>query len=214
MEALLSAEEARVLGALLEKSAATPDHYPLTLNALRLACNQTSSRDPIVDYDEAAVEAAIAGLREKRMARVILSSSNRSAKYRHVLEEKLGLDAPERAVICLLLLRGPQTVAELRTRGERLFDFESLGEVEDALRRLGEREGGLVRRQERLPGQKEARYAELLSEAAAERPPGAATGSRAAPRSDLAERVGALEAAVAELHDEVTRLRRELGDGG
>ena len=163
----LSAEEARVLGALLEKEAATPANYPLTLNALRAACNQSSSRDPVVAYDDATVEAAVTSLREKGMARVVHSSSNRALKYRHVLPEALAreraLEPEDLAVICLLLLRGPQTPGELRNRADRLAEFATVGEVEAVLERLGQGDAPLVTRLERMPGQKEARYAQLLT---------------------------------------------------
>jgi len=163
----LSAEEARVLGALLEKEAATPAHYPLTLNALRAACNQSSSRDPVVSYDDATVEAAVTSLREKGVARVVHSSSNRALKYRHVLPEALAreraLEREDLAVICLLLLRGAQTPGELRNRADRLAEFATVGEVEAVLERLGQGEAPLVTRLERMPGQKEARYAQLLT---------------------------------------------------
>jgi len=160
---LLRAEEVRVLGCLLEKEAATPEYYPLTLNSLRNACNQSSSRNPVVSYDDGEVSAALATLREKGLIRVVYSPSNRAAKYRQVTDEAYGLDDRGRAVMCLLLLRGPQTVGELRTRSDRLCSFGSLEEVERVLDGLADRDDPLVVRLARAPGQKEARFAELLT---------------------------------------------------
>src|SRR5881628_563905 len=122
----LTAEEVRVLGSLIEKEATTPDVYPLTLNSLRLACNQTSSRQPVVSYDEGVVQQALQTLRERGLTRVVHSVHNRATKYRHVLDESLRLDKRQLAVIGVLLLRGPQTVGELRTRTERMAIFDSL----------------------------------------------------------------------------------------
>lgn len=159
----LTPEEARVVGALAEKQLTTPQYYPLTLNALVNACNQSSNRDPVVSYDDATVERALQGLRDKGLARAVLSPGNRAPKYRHLLEEALALVPEELAVMTVLLLRGPQTVGELRTRTERMYAFISLEEVEAALERLATRhEEPLVERLERQPGQKEPRHAHLL----------------------------------------------------
>src|SRR5579884_1333167 len=173
MDETLTPEEARVLGALLEKEAATPEYYPLTVNSLRTACNQTTSRHPVVSYDDTEVTAALTSLREKGLIRVVYSPSNRAPKYRHVLDEVMGLDARQRAVVCLLLLRGPQTVGELRTRSDRLAEFESLEQVEEALESLAGRPDPLVTRLARGAGQKESRYAQLLT---GEPDPAAAAG--------------------------------------
>src|SRR5437763_13338885 len=129
----LTAVEARVVGALAEKELATPQYYPLTLNALVNACNQSSNRDPVVDYDDATVSDALASLREKGLARIVHSVHNRAAKYRHVLHEVHGLEPQETSLLCVLLLRGPQTVGELRTRTERLAPFDGLPEVDATL---------------------------------------------------------------------------------
>ena len=204
---VLSPEEARVLGSLLEKEAATPEYYPLTLNALRNACNQTSSRQPVVSYDDATVEGALTSLREKKLVRIVYSPSNRAAKYRHVLEEVVPVEREGLALLCLLLLRGPQTVGELRSRSERLTPFGSTEEVEAALERLErtrfeDQEEPLVRRLPRQPGQKEARYAQLLTgepDEADWEAPAAATASP-----------GGLAGRVAALEEEVAGLRREL----
>ena len=209
---VLTPEEARVLGSLLEKEAATPEYYPLTLNALRNACNQASSRQPVVSYDDATVEDALTTLREKKLVRIVYSPSNRAPKYRHVMEEVVPIEREGLALLCLLLLRGPQTVGELRSRSDRLAAFESTGEVEAALERLErtrfeDHPEPLVRRLPRQPGQKEARYAQLLTgepdEAAWDTPASAA----APPGGGLAARVAALEEEVAGLRREVAELR-------
>ncbi len=141
----LSTEEARVVGALAEKALSTPQYYPLTHNALVNACNQSNNRDPVVAYDAATVEAALAGLRAKGMARVIhAGGGNRTTKYRHVLDEALGVDGREVALLTVLLLRGPQTLHELRTRTERLATFDDPSAVEHDLQRLAERDEPLV----------------------------------------------------------------------
>ena len=161
----LSAEEARVVGALAEKALSTPQYYPLTLNALVAACNQSNNRDPVVSYDTATVEAAMGGLRDKRMARVIpAGGGNRTTKYRQVLDEALGVDQRELALLTVLLLRGPQTLNDLRTRTERLADFDGPEAVEHDLQRLAEREEPLVAFLEREPGRREPRWATTLTD--------------------------------------------------
>lgn len=160
----LTAVEGRVVGCLIEKERATPQNYPLTLNSLRLACNQSTNRDPVVDYDDHEVEGALTSLRERGLTRIVYSTSNRASKYRHVLDERLRVNDAELAAICVLLLRGPQTLGEIKGRSERLHPFADLGEVEAALDALAGRETGpLVRRLERRPGQKDARYIQLLT---------------------------------------------------
>ncbi len=159
----LSAEEARVVGCLAEKSLATPQYYPLTHNALITACNQSNNRDPVVSYDAATVGAALDGLRAKGMARVIhAGGGNRTTKYRHVMDEALGLDPRELALVAVLLLRGPQTLNELRTRTERLADYDGSGGIEHDLERLAERNEPLVQLLEREPGRREPRYTSRL----------------------------------------------------
>ncbi|HWW53857.1 MAG TPA: YceH family protein [Acidimicrobiales bacterium] len=202
--------QARVLGCLLEKQLATPQYYPLTLNALVAACNQSSNRDPVTDYQEAEVADAIAGLREQALVRIVHSAGNRVPKYRHVLDETWGLDSAHRAVLAVLLLRGPQTLGELRARTERLATFDSLDEIEEVLRLLNVRDVPLARLLERRPGQKEARYAHLMSgevSLAAEHTPDAER-TRSGP--GLAERVAALEETVAALSALVEELRAVL----
>ncbi len=158
----LAPDEARVLGCLMEKAVTTPDGYPLSVNALVAACNQTTNRDPVVRYDEATVERALEMLREKNLSRRVRATGQRVVKHRHVVDEALELHAPEFAVLGVLLLRGPQTPGELKQRTERWHSFRSLDDVEEALQRLGAR--GLVEQLPRRPGQKEARWRHLLSQ--------------------------------------------------
>jgi len=157
----LSPAEVRVLGCLIEKQRTTPDQYPLTRNAMRLACNQSTNRDPVVELDEAAVRAALERLGRNGLVRFTGARGSRVAKYRHLAGEQLGIGDAELAVLALLMLRGPQTPGELRGRGERLHRFAGLGEVEDVLSRLIE--AGLVVRFARRPGQKEQRFGHLLA---------------------------------------------------
>src|SRR5579875_4146340 len=156
----LTAAEQRVLGCLIEKRFTTPDQYPLTLNALRLACNQSTNRDPVVDYDEETVRAAAQRLSQYGLARLASGHSSRATKYRHLAEEALGLGREQLAVLAVLLLRGPQTPGELKARTERMVQWQSLAEVEQVLAGLIER--GYAARLERRPGQKEERFAQLL----------------------------------------------------
>jgi uncharacterized protein YceH (UPF0502 family) len=202
-----------VLGALIEKQRTTPDVYPLTLNALRQACNQATNRDPVVDYSEADVRAAIDRLEHRRWAR--LAGVGRAPKFRHLLDEALGLAPDELALLCLLMLRGEQTSAELRSRSERLQRFASREEVERTLERLAAR--ALVERRPRRPGQKEERYAQLLGGGAlpsrAEAPVAPPPSAAVAPASDdgLAGRVERLERELAALRADLDALRAELG---
>jgi uncharacterized protein len=160
---VLDAEEQRVLGSLLEKQVTVPASYPLSLNALRTACNQTSSRDPVVDYDEQTVEAVGRRLKDRGLLRIVWSDTGRrTLKYHQVLDETLGLEPDERAVLTVLLLRGPQAPGELKTRTERLHPFADRGEVESLLARMTQR--GLVRELPRQPGQHDPRWAHLLGE--------------------------------------------------
>jgi uncharacterized protein YceH (UPF0502 family) len=210
----LTSPETRVLGCLLEKELATPNAYPLTLNSLVAATNQTSNRDPVVCYDEAEVSDALSGLRQKGAARVVLGSGHRAEKYRHTLEDVWGLDDQHRAVLAVLMLRGPQTVGELRQRTERLARFDSLAEVEQVLRLLANREEPLARRLERAPGQKEARWVELFSGEAAALEAAArtesVTGDEDGPRPKSATE--ALREEVQALREEVEALRQQLDD--
>jgi uncharacterized protein YceH (UPF0502 family) len=191
------AVELRVLGCLLEKQRTTPEQYPLTLNALRLACNQATNRDPVVDYDEETIRGAIARLRRRDWVRFASGQGSRAAKYRHLLDEALRLDSAEQAILTVMLLRGPQTPGELKGRTERMHPFESLADVEETVGRLIER--GYAERVERRPGQKEDRFGHLLG--------GAEPVATAAPQAPQAAPVDSLEERVARLEREVADLR-------
>jgi hypothetical protein len=204
---LLNDADVRVLGALIEKAVTTPDYYPLTLNALTSACNQTTNRTPVVHFDEATVAAALEHLRTGNLVHQIKRSDSRVTKYRHVMAEALNLEARELAVMCVLMLRGPQTAGEIRTRGSRLFDFASVEEVEQSLTGLMARTASpLVVRLPRRPGQKETRYAHLLSgEVSVDAPEATVVRER----TD-AERLDTLEEALRALRAEVDDLRAQL----
>jgi uncharacterized protein len=230
----LSPEEARVLGCLLEKERTTPDAYPLSMNALVSACNQSTNRSPVVSYSEDTVEAALDQLRERSFVRRGVYPGSRVIKYKHVLGEALGVGEPELALLGVLLLRGPQTPGELKTRTERLHAFPDPAAVQDTLDRLFTRTEPLARRLEREPGQKEARVRELLTDPAAgdvtaEPDEGtvvwkAGDGESAAPAvapptpvvaddeaAALTERLEALEAEVVTLRRDLDMLRDSLG---
>ena len=204
--------EVRVLGALLEKDITTPDYYPLSLNALINACNQKSNRDPVMALDESAVRDALDRLNEKSLASQATSADSRVPKYAHRLQEVFNFDRREMAVLCVLLLRGPQTPGELRGRTERMYKFDDLGVVESALHRLMEREPPLLMKLPRQPGTKESRYAHLLAgEMEAWRKP-AETQAVAAAGSQDEERMTRLETEVQSLRQEVADLRQQLED--
>lgn len=204
---VLTAEELRVLGALIEKEATTPDQYPLTMNGLLSATNQSSNRNPVVGYDAETATLALGRLRELGLARVVHSSSNRAEKYRHVVHEAWALSADELAVLAVLALRGPQTVNELRTRTERYGNLEDMGGVDGVLHRLKNRyEEPYVVRLERQPGHREERWAHLLAGEVLDVP----TETSVPRGSGNAERVSALEARVAQLTDEMSVLRADL----
>ena len=162
------AVEIRVLGCLIEKQRTTPDAYPLSLNSLRLACNQSTNRDPVVAYEEREIKAALDRMSNRGWTRFASGASSRALKYRHLLDEALGLSGEELAVLAVLMLRGPQTLGELKQRTERLHRFDSLAEVAQTLDGLAARE--LAMRLQRRPGQKEERYAHLLGEGGGEPP--------------------------------------------
>jgi uncharacterized protein len=163
MSTILTETEVRVLGSLVEKQLTTPEYYPLTLNALTAACNQKSNRDPVMSIGETAILAAIDSLRDKNLVYLYYGSTSRTVKYKHMLPSVYELEPPAVAVIALLLLRGPQTVGELRGRSDRLYEFSGLGEVQETLDDLAGRSEPLILKLERQPGQKEARYIHLLS---------------------------------------------------
>ena len=200
----LHTEEVRVLACLVEKEATVPDAYPLSVNALRSACNQTSSRDPVVSFDELTVQRALDSLKAAGLVRFVHPAhGERVTRFRHVLDERLGLDRAELAVLAVLALRGPQTAAEVRSRTERAHAFESPAEVDAVLRRLAEREEPLV---VALPRQRWMHLLEGPVEVDALAAP--AAGPASSPRLD---RVAALEAEVAGLRARLERLERELG---
>jgi len=202
---LLDPVEVRVLGALMEKEATTPEYYPLSLNALVNACNQKSNRDPVVDYDDDTVADALASLREKRFA-LTLTGGSRVNKYQQRISETLNLGRRESSILCVLFLRGPQTLGEIKDRSERMYSFTDLAETEIVLEKLANwPDGALVRKLPRLPGQKEARYTHLLFgepdlEALAE------PASAAAPPT----RVAQLEQDLRDLRSEFDDLKRRF----
>jgi uncharacterized protein YceH (UPF0502 family) len=211
----LSPSEIRVLGALIEKQITTPDYYPLTLNSLTNACNQLTNRDPVVSYDEQTVVRALDALREKRLATLFSGAESRVAKYKHTLTDAILLTPAEVALLCVLMLRGPQTVGELRTRAERLFPFDNLPEVEEALNALAARpERPLVAKLPRQPGTKESRYAHLLGGpvelAASEKAPPPEPATLAVRAEN--DRFAKLEAETAELRRELAELKQQLAD--
>jgi uncharacterized protein len=221
----LASSETRVLGCLIEKHRTTPDMYPLTLNSLRLACNQSTNRDPVVDYDGAIIRDALHRLERRGLTR-LASGRGRSPKYRHLLSEALPMDSAEEAIVCVLMLRGAQTPGELKQRSERMHAFAGLDEVHATLERLIAR--GLAVRLERRPGQKEERYSELLQDPDSDSD--SATGSvgpahdssARATVAQVGERRGStvhggdlrpgLEERVARLEREVAALRAALED--
>jgi uncharacterized protein YceH (UPF0502 family) len=201
----LSSSETRVLGCLIEKHRTTPDMYPLTLNSLRLACNQSTNRDPVLDYDDATIRDALHRLERRGLTR-LASGRGRSPKYRHLLSEALPMDSAEESIVCVLMLRGPQTPGELKQRAERMHPFASLDEVHETLERLIAR--GLAARLDRRPGQKEERYSQLLEDQDAgsedrplnTEPPSTVSASSVTP---LEERVARLERELLELREMV-----------
>jgi uncharacterized protein YceH (UPF0502 family) len=195
--------EVRVLGALIEKEITTPDYYPLSLNALVAACNQSSNRNPVMHLDEGAVADAMEGLREKKLAHKVERGESRVVKYRHVLYEALNWGRPVIAVMCVLMLRGAQTVGEIRTRSNRLYDFTSLDEVELTLNSLMSGDSPLVTRLPRQSGQKEVRYAHLLSGEVAFTEP----EPEAEPELD---RIGKLEQEVEDLKRQFAEFRKQF----
>ena len=202
--------EVRVLGSLIEKQVTTPEYYPLTLNALTLACNQKNNRSPVTSYDETTVAQALETLREKNLAYVFYGSTSRVPKYKHVLPEVMHLTQPELALMCVLLLRGPQTTGELATRAFRLHEFSGLEEVETTLNTLIAREPDpIVTRLPRQPGQKEVRYAHLLAgKVSIDAIPEGVAPARTRGRDN--DRVAALEADVETLKAEVGMLKTQL----
>jgi uncharacterized protein YceH (UPF0502 family) len=217
----LGPSETRVLGCLLEKQRTTPDQYPLTLNALRLACNQSTNRDPVLEFDDAIIRDALHRLERRGLIRLASGRGSRAPKYRHLLAEAIPMRDDEQAVICVLMLRGPQTPGELKQRTERLHPFDGLAQVGEALERRIAR--GRAQRLERRPGHKEERFGELLSEdaahagagagdsaeAAASQPHGGVAAAHAAARTED-PRSAPPPSAFEELRARVERLEREV----
>jgi uncharacterized protein len=212
---VLDAAQARVLGALLEKEITTPDYYPLSLNALMNACNQRSNREPVMNLNEDEVRDALIGLQDQRLAGPAQGADSRVSKYEHRLGEAFNFSRAETALLCVLLLRGPQTPGELRGRTERMHKFEEIGDVLGGLQKLKEREPPLVALLARQPGTKESRYAHLLSGEVATAPTGDGLQTRNDTQSALnlsghEERIGGLESGMAELRNEVAALKERI----
>jgi len=212
MDILLSEVEARVLGSLIEKELTTPAYYPLSLNALVNACNQKSNRDPFMNVDEDAVREALRSLNKKELAGPADDMVGRVTKYEHRLQEAFNFTRHETAILCELLLRGPQTPGELRSRADRMHKFDDLGIVQSTLQRLMKREPSLVKLLPRQPGTKEARYAHLLSGDVEtwEREP--EPGPIVISGSSMGEQIARLEGDVAVLQKEVADLRKQFAD--
>ena len=197
--------EARVLGALLEKEITTPDYYPLSLNSLVNACNQKSNRDPVTNLDEDSVRDALRTLHDNSLARSVSAADSRVTKYEHRLQEAFNFDRREAALFCELLLRGPQTPGELRTRAERMHQFDDLSEAQSALQRLMNREPPLVKVLARQPGTKESRYIHLLS---GDAKPVSSTAGREVPAALEREKTDGFS----RLSSEMAELRRDMAD--
>lgn len=197
--------EARVIGSLVEKQLTTPEYYPLTFNALTAACNQKSNRDPVVSYDETTLMTAIDSLRDKNLVYLYYGSGSRTVKYKHMLPSVCDLDAAGVAIIAVLLLRGPQTIGELRERTGRLHEFGGLGEVQETLDGLARRDDALIVKLERQAGQKEARYAHLLSGEVTQHVAAAPSARATSPASN--DRIEKLEGEVEALRTELAEFR-------
>jgi uncharacterized protein len=204
---VLNEVEARVLGALLEKEITTPDYYPLSLNALVNACNQKSNRDPVMNLDESEVRTALNALHDNSLARSVSAADSRVTKYEHRLQEAFNFDRREGAIFCELLLRGPQTPGELRSRAERMHHFDDLSEVQSALQRLISRDPPLVKVLARRPGTKESRYLQLLC---GDAEPMAVAESPAATSREGGVKPSQLEAEVAELRRDIVELKQQF----
>ena len=216
----LTPAETRVLGCLLEKERTTPDVYPLTLNSLTSACNQSTNRDPVTTLSEREIENALDGLRQKKLATVIFGAGSRVQKYRHIVPDIYNFSPQESALLCVLLLRGPQTAAELRNRAERLAPFPTLADAENVLNGLAEGGEPLVRLLPARPGQKERRYVQLLSGEPAPMPDnggepftrGTAAEAPASGGSGMAGRMEALEGEVAELRAQLLKVQADFAE--
>ena len=215
MEVMLDEVEVRVLGALVEKQLTTPEYYPLTLNGLTTACNQKSNREPVVDFAEKTVVRALEGLRDKNLARMLSGAEMRVPKYYHLFAEAFGFTAQEVGVLCVLMLRGPQTVGEIRSRSGRLYEFADLEQVEATLQGLVERaDGALVKKLPRQAGFKESRYAQLLAgepQIVAEDTEPQLERATLEVRAEN-ERLALLEAQVQDLGREIEAIRQEFAE--
>ena len=211
MNILLNEAEARVLGSLVEKDITTPDYYPLSLNSLINACNQRSNREPVMNLNEDTVRLALRNLNEKGMAGTASSADSRVAKYEHRLQEAFNFNRRETAILCVLLLRGPQTPGELRGRAERMHRFEDLSEVQSGLHNLMQREPPLAKVLPRQPGAKESRYMHLLSgDVEPWQPPLQSSGTSG--NSTDMESIARLESEIAGLHKEIADLRQQFSE--
>lgn len=208
----LSETEVRVLGSLIEKDITTPDYYPLSLNALVNACNQKSNREPVMGLDEQAVRSALESLHEKRLAGPASGADSRVPKFEHRLQEVFNFTRGETAILCVLLLRGPQTPGELRGRTERMFRFEELSDVQSTLQRLMERDDPVVTALTRQPGTKEVRYAHLLAGSAVPERPETATTKAESQAGGEAVRIAQLEEEIAGLKTEIAELRQQIAE--
>jgi uncharacterized protein YceH (UPF0502 family) len=210
---ILNSAECRVLGALVEKDITTPDYYPMSLNALVNACNQKNNREPVTNFDEETVRLALRNLSEKQLAGMARGADGRVAKYEHHLQEVFNFTRRETAIICVLLLRGPQTPGELRGRTERMHRFEDLEDVLTGLQQLMRREPPLAKALGRRPGTKEIRYAHLLSgDVEAWEPPDAYANIGHSDSSADSERIAQLEEQVAALRNEVAEMRQQMAE--
>ena len=198
--------EARIIGSLIEKQLTTPEYYPLTLNALVAACNQKTNREPVVSYDDATVSRALDDLRDRNLVYVFYGSTSRVPKYKHIIPDVYELEPSETAVMCVLMLRGPQTIGEIRDRTGRLYDFRGLDDVNETLEALQKREEPLIVKLERQPGQKEARYAHLLCG----EPVIPVYAPRASQPSVDSERLEKLEQEVASLREEFEEFKKQF----
>lgn len=213
MQTILTEVEVRVLAALVEKQVTTPEYYPLTLNALVQACNQKNNRNPVASFDEETVTQALESLRGKNLVYVFYGSTSRVPKYKHIMGEIFGLSPQELAIMCILMLRGPQTPGELRGRTERLYDFSGLEEVEETLRSLSDKDPQhLVTKLPRHPGQKEIRYTHLLAGEVSIDFESAGAEAEQANKLARSNKTKELEQEVYALRDEVNRLRKEFDE--
>ncbi len=212
MPEILNDTETRIIASLVEKQLTTPEYYPLTLNALVNACNQKSNREPVVSYDDKTVTDVLERLRDRNLVYVFYGANSRVPKYKHMLPSVYELEPPEVAVMCVMMLRGPQTLGELRTRTERLYQFEGLGEIQETLDGLSRRDDPLVFKIDRQPGQKEARFAHLLNgEFDVEAFAAAVATNRGSGSADN-QRVEKLEEEVASLRSEIELIKQTFDE--